>query len=63
MLQTAEAFGLTEKEVFTTPMLSDFRGKIDFMRGIVYEGTAAEWYSAVTTKNKSATGRPPVTRR
>ena len=52
MLQTAQAFGLTEEEVFTTPMLSDFRGKIDFMRGIVYEGTAAEWYAAVTTEEQ-----------
>lgn len=52
MLQTAEAFGLSEEEVFTTPMLSSFRGKIDFMRGIVYEGTAAEWYAAVTTEEQ-----------
>jgi pyrroloquinoline quinone (PQQ) biosynthesis protein C len=52
MLQTAQAFGLTEEEVFTTPMLSEFRGKIDFMRGIVYEGTAAEWYAAVTTEEQ-----------
>lgn len=52
MLQTAEALGLTEEEVFTTPMLSGFRGKIDFMRGIVYEGTAAEWYAAVTTEEQ-----------
>ncbi|HMA81988.1 MAG TPA: hypothetical protein VKR81_13910, partial [Candidatus Binatia bacterium] len=50
MLQTAQAFGLTEEEVFTSSMLSEFRGKIDFMRGIVYEGTAAEWYAAVTTE-------------
>jgi pyrroloquinoline quinone (PQQ) biosynthesis protein C len=27
MLQTANAFGLTEDEVFTTPMLSEFRAK------------------------------------
>ena len=52
MLQTANAFGLTEDEVFTTPMLSEFRAKIDFMRGIVYEGTAAEWYAAVTTEEQ-----------
>lgn len=52
MLRTAQAFGLTEEEVFTSPMLSEFRGKIDFMRGIVYEGTAAEWYGAVTTEEQ-----------
>jgi len=49
MLQTAKAFGLTEEEVFSSPMLSEFRAKIDFMRSIVYEGTAAEWYASVTT--------------
>jgi len=52
MLQTAAAFGLTEEEIFSTPMLSEFRAKIDFMRGIVYEGTAAEWYAAVTTEEQ-----------
>ena len=52
MLQTAEAFGLSEEEVFSTPMLSEFRAKIDFMRGIVYEGTAAEWYASVTTEEQ-----------
>ena len=52
MLQTAKAFGLTEEEIFSTPMLSEFRAKIDFMRGIVYEGTAAEWYASVTTEEQ-----------
>ena len=42
MLQTAKALGLTEEEIFDQPMLSDFRGKIDFLRGILYEGTVAE---------------------
>lgn len=52
MMETAKALGLTEDEVFTSPMLAEFRGKIDFMRTIVYEGTAAEWYSAVTTEEQ-----------
>jgi pyrroloquinoline quinone (PQQ) biosynthesis protein C len=52
MIQTAKALGLTEEEVFTTPMLSEFRAKIDFMRSIVYEGTTAEWYAAVTTEEQ-----------
>jgi pyrroloquinoline quinone (PQQ) biosynthesis protein C len=52
MIETAKAFGLTEEEVFTTPMVSEFRAKIDFMRSIVYEGTAAEWYAAVTTEEQ-----------
>ena len=52
MLQTAQALGLTEEEIFTQPMLSEFRSKIDFMRGIIYEGTAAEWYAGVTTEEQ-----------
>lgn len=52
MLQTAAALGLTEEEVFSNPMLSEFRAKIDFMRGIVYEGTTAEWYASVTTEEQ-----------
>src|ERR1043166_913671 len=52
MLQTANALGLTEDEIFSTPMLSEFRAKIDFMRSIVYEGTAAEWYASVTTEEQ-----------
>jgi pyrroloquinoline quinone (PQQ) biosynthesis protein C len=52
MMQTANAFGLSEDEVFTSPMASEFRAKIDFMRSIVYEGTAAEWYAAVTTEEQ-----------
>ena len=52
MMETAKAFGLSEDEVFTSSMLSEFRGKIDFMRGIVYEGSAAEWYAAVTTEEQ-----------
>jgi pyrroloquinoline quinone (PQQ) biosynthesis protein C len=52
MLQTAEALGLTEEEIFTQPMLSEFRAKIDFIRSLLYEGTTAEWYSAVTTEEQ-----------
>ena len=52
MLQTAEAIGLTEEEIFTQPMLSEFRAKIDFVRSILYEGTTAEWYGCVTTEEQ-----------
>ena len=52
MMQTAKAFGLTEDEVFAQPLLSEFRAKIDFMRGVMYEGTAAEWFSCVTTEER-----------
>jgi len=52
MMETAKALGLTEDVVFTSSMLSEFRGKIDFMRAVVYEGSAAEWYAAVTTEEQ-----------
>lgn len=52
MLQTAKALGLAEEEIFNQPMLSDFRGKIDFLRGILYEGTVAEWYASITTEEQ-----------
>jgi len=50
MMQTAEALGLKEDEVFTEPMLSEFRAKIDFMRSILYDGTPAEWYASIVTE-------------
>jgi pyrroloquinoline quinone (PQQ) biosynthesis protein C len=52
MLETAKAFGLTEDEVFSQPLLSQFRAKIDFMRGVLFEGTAAEWYGAIATEEQ-----------
>jgi len=52
MLQTAKALGLTEEEIFSQSMLADFRGKIDFLRGILYEGTVAEWYASITTEEQ-----------
>ncbi len=52
MLQTAKALGLSEEEVFNQPMLSEFRGKIDFLRAILYEGTVAEWYASITTEEQ-----------
>jgi len=52
MLQTAQALGLTEEEIFSQSMLSEFRAKIDFMRSILYEGTTAEWYGCVTTEEQ-----------
>ena len=50
MLQTAKALGLSEDEIFLQPLLPLFRGKIDFIRSLLYEGTIAEWWSAVTTE-------------
>ncbi len=50
MLETARALGLSEEEIFLQPLLPMFRGKIDFIRGLLYEGTVAEWWSAVATE-------------
>ncbi len=45
MLQTAAALGIGEAEVCGQPLLAEFRGKLDFARAVLYEGTAAEWFS------------------
>ena len=50
MLETAKALGIAEEEIFLQPLLPLFRGKIDFVRSLLYEGTVAEWWSAVTTE-------------
>ena len=50
MVRTARALGLTEEEIFTQPLLAEFRGKLDFKRGLLYEGTAAEWYAGSATE-------------
>ena len=42
MLQTANALGIGDDEVFVTPMLAEFRTKIDYFRAIVWEGTLPE---------------------
>lgn len=50
MLQTARALGIAEDDIFLQPLLPMFRGKIDFIRGLLYEGTVAEWWSSITTE-------------
>ncbi len=45
MLRTAAAFGLTREDICERPMLAECRGKLDFARALLYEGTAAEWFS------------------
>ncbi len=32
------------------PLLPMFRGKIDFIRSLLYEGTVAEWWSSICTE-------------
>ena len=39
VVETAKALGITEDEIFLSPMLAEFRAKIDFKRSILWEGT------------------------
>jgi pyrroloquinoline quinone (PQQ) biosynthesis protein C len=50
MRQTAEALGITEDELLQRPLLAEFRGRIDFNRSLLYEGTLAEAYGAFTNE-------------
>jgi len=52
VLETARALGIAEDEVFLSPMLAEFRAKIDFFRAIVWEGTVAEFYAAGATEEQ-----------
>jgi pyrroloquinoline quinone (PQQ) biosynthesis protein C len=50
MLKTAEAFGLTIDEVLRQPMLPEARAILDFKRGLLWEGTVAEWWFSMLTE-------------
>jgi pyrroloquinoline quinone (PQQ) biosynthesis protein C len=50
MFETAQALGLTESDLCEQPMLAEFRGKIDFARTLLYEGTTAEWFAGQATE-------------
>ncbi len=52
VLQTGEALGISEDEIFLSPMLAEFRAKIDYFRSIVWEGTMAEFYAAGATEEQ-----------
>ncbi len=52
VLETAKSLGISEDEVFVTPMLAEFRAKIDYFRAIVWEGTVAEFYAAGATEEQ-----------
>src|SRR5207253_4536059 len=41
VLETARALGITDDEVFVSPMLAEFRAKIDFKLWIPRQGTVA----------------------
>jgi pyrroloquinoline quinone (PQQ) biosynthesis protein C len=50
MLQTAEALGLTKDEILREPMLPEARAILDFKRGLLWEGTVAEWWFSMLTE-------------
>jgi pyrroloquinoline quinone (PQQ) biosynthesis protein C len=50
MLQTAEAFGLTKDQILREPMLPEARAILDFKRGLLWEGTVAEWWFSMLTE-------------
>jgi hypothetical protein len=52
VMETAKALGISEDEVFVSPMLAEFRAKIDYFRAIVWEGTVAEFYAAGATEEQ-----------
>jgi pyrroloquinoline quinone (PQQ) biosynthesis protein C len=53
VLETAKALGISEEEVFLSPMLAEFRAKLDFKRAILWEGTVAEFYAAGATEEQT----------
>src|SRR5262244_1505787 len=52
VMETAKALGISEDEVFLTPMLAEFRAKIDYFRAIVWERTVDEFYAAGATEEQ-----------
>src|SRR5438309_11396558 len=53
VLETAKALGISEDEIFLSPILAEFRAKIDFKRSIRWEGTLAEFYEAGATEEQT----------
>jgi len=50
MLQTAGALGLTKDQILREPMLPEARAILDFKRGLLWEGTVAEWWFSMLTE-------------
>ncbi len=53
VIETAKALGISDDEIFLSPMLAEFRAKIDFKRSILWEGTVAEFYAAGATEEQT----------
>ncbi|HEY6198433.1 MAG TPA: iron-containing redox enzyme family protein [Candidatus Binatia bacterium] len=50
VVETGKALGIAEDEIYLSPMLAEFRAKIDWFRAVVWEGTVAEFYAAGATE-------------
>lgn len=50
MLKTAAALGLSEQQILREPMLPEARIVLDFKRGLLWEGTVAEWWFSIMTE-------------
>jgi len=53
VLETARALDIAEDEIFLSPMLAEFRAKLDFKRSLLWEGTVAEFYAAGATEEQT----------
>ncbi len=52
VLETARALGITDDEIFLSPMLAEFRALLDYRRAVVWEGTVVESYAAGATEEQ-----------
>ena len=50
MLETAKALAVSEDEILREPMLPEARVVLDFKRGLLWEGTVAEWWFSIMTE-------------
>jgi hypothetical protein len=53
VLETARALDIAEDDIFLSPMLAEFRAKLDFKRSLLWEGTVAEFYAAGATEEQT----------
>jgi hypothetical protein len=49
--ENCRGVGDRRDEIFLSPMLAEFRAKIDFKRAILWEGTVAEFYAWKSRKS------------
>ena len=50
VMEQNKVFGVSGDEVIECQMLAECRGILEFKRGLMYEGTMLEWWSAMATE-------------